>query len=154
MTPSTIRSAHLAKVAKGVKGPDAEASGHLVTDGFPVGDVVSPDTLIERANKAETSIYSVILPSFSRLQTDKRPIITPLEASGIINETGGKSFYATDKSFDALFQALAEDITASYAIAIYPDQDSKKAGDKTRKVTILSKNGYTIRQNRTEYNVK
>ena len=142
------------KSPKALKGRMPKRAVILVTDGFPVGDVVSPDTLIERANQAETSIYSVILPSFSRLQTDKRPVITPLEASGLINETGGKSFYATDKSFDALFQALAEDITASYAIAIYPDQDSKKAGDKTRKVTILSKNGYTIRQNRTEYNVK
>jgi Ca-activated chloride channel family protein len=126
----------------------------VITDGFPVGDVVSPDTIIQRANQAETSIYSVILPSYSRLQSDKRPVITPLEASGVINQTGGKSFYANDRSFDALFQALAEDITASYAIAIYPDQDSKKAGNKTRKVTILSRNGYTIRQNRTEYNVK
>ena len=35
----------------------------VVTDGFPVGDVVSPATVIERANNSETSIYSVILPS-------------------------------------------------------------------------------------------
>ena len=142
------------KSPKAIKGRMPKRAVILVSDGFPVGDVVSPDTLIERANAAETSIYSVILPSFSRLQTDKRPVITPLEASGVIDRTGGKSFYATDKSFDALFQSLAEDITASYAIAVYPDQDGKRTGDKTRKVTILSRNGYTIRQNRSEYKVK
>ena len=142
------------KSPKVIKGRMPKRAVILVSDGFPVGDVIAPDILIERANSAETSVYSVILPSFSRLQTDKRPVITPLEASGVIDRTGGKSFYATDKSFDALFQSLAEDITASYAIAVYPDQDGKKTGDKTRKVTILSRNGYTIRQNRSEYKVK
>ena len=142
------------KSPKVIKGRLPKRAVILVSDGFPVGDVVSPDTLIDRANNAETSVYSVILPSFSRLQADKRPVITPLEASGVIERTGGKSFYATDKSFDALFQALAEDITSSYAIAVYPDTDAKKLGDKTRKVTIQSRNGYTIRQNRNEYKVK
>lgn len=141
------------KSPKVIKGRMPKRAVILVSDGFPVGDVVSPDTLIERANIAETSVYSVILPSFSRFQADKRPVITPLEASGVIDRTGGKSFYATDKSFDALFQALAEDITASYAIAVYPDPD-RKPGDKTRTVTIQSRNGYKIRQNRTEYKVK
>jgi putative intracellular protease/amidase len=126
----------------------------LVSDGFPVGDVVSPETLIERANLAETSIYSVILPSYSRLQGDKRPVITPLEASGLIDKTGGKSFYATDKSFDALFQSLAEDITASYAIAFYPGDENKTADSKPRKVVIQSRSGFTIRQNRSEYKAK
>jgi Ca-activated chloride channel family protein len=142
------------KSPKVIKGKLPKRAVILVSDGFPVGDVVSPETLIDRANIAETSVYSVILPSFSRLQTDKRPVITPLEASGVIDRTGGKSFYATDRSFDALFQALAEDITASYAIAVYPDTDSKRSGDKTRKVTIQSRSGYTIRQNRNEYKVK
>jgi Ca-activated chloride channel homolog len=141
------------KSPKVIKGRLPKRAVILVSDGFPVGDVVSPETLIERANLAETSVYSVILPSYSRLQGDKRPVITPLEASGLIDKTGGKSFYVTDKSFDALFQALAEDITASYAIAFYPD-DKDKTDVKPRKVTIQSKNGYTIRQNRSEFKMK
>jgi Ca-activated chloride channel family protein len=141
------------KSPKVIKGRLPKRAVILVSDGFPVGDVVSPETLIERANLAETSVYSVILPSYSRLQGDKRPVITPLEASGLIDKTGGKSFYVTDKSFDALFQALAEDITASYAIAFYPD-DKDKADPRPRKVTIQSRNGFTIRQNRSEFSVK
>jgi Ca-activated chloride channel family protein len=141
------------KSPKVIRGRLPKRAVILVSDGFPVGDVVSPETLIERANAAETSVYSVILPSYSRLQGDKKPVMTPLEASGLIDRTGGKSFYATDKSFDALFQTLAEDIIASYAIAIYPDQDGGGAA-KARKVTIQTKSGFTVRQNRSEYKMK
>jgi Ca-activated chloride channel family protein len=142
------------KSPKVIRGRLPKRAVILVSDGFPVGDVVSPETLIERANLAETSVYSVILPSYSRLQGDKRPVITPLEASGLIDKTGGKSFYATDKSFDALFQSLAEDITASYAIAFYPGDENKTADSKPRKVIIQSRSGFTIRQNRSEYKAK
>jgi Ca-activated chloride channel family protein len=142
------------KSPKEIKGKMPKRAVILVSDGFPVGDVVSPETLIERANAAETSVYSVILPSFSRLQADKRPVMTPLEASGLIEKTGGKSFYATDKSFEALFQSLAEDITASYAIAIYPDAGARGSDPSPKKVLISSKAGFTVRQNRTEYKLK
>ncbi len=142
------------KSPKVIRGRMPKRAVILVSDGFPVGDVVSPETLIERANLAETSIYSVILPSFSRLQSDSRPIMTPLEASGLIDKTGGKSFYATDKSFDALFQSLAEDITASYAIAFYPNEEIKSTDARPRKVSIQSKSGFTIRQNRSDYKLK
>ncbi|MGH9944604.1 MAG: VWA domain-containing protein, partial [Pyrinomonadaceae bacterium] len=30
----------------------------LITDGFPVGDIVAPETVIERANAAEVSVYT------------------------------------------------------------------------------------------------
>jgi Ca-activated chloride channel homolog len=142
------------KSPKEIKGKMPKRAVILVSDGFPVGDVVSPETLIERANTAETSIYSVILPSYSRLQADKRPVMTPLEASGLIEKTGGKSFYATDKSFEALFQSLAEDITASYAIAIYPDTNNRASEAAPKKVLISTKAGFTVRQNRTEYKLK
>ena len=141
------------KSPKVIKGKFPKRAVILISDGFPVGDVVSPETLVERANAAETTVYSVILPSYSRLQIDKKPVMTPLEASGLIERTGGKSFYATNNSFDALFRSLAEEITASYAIAIYPDTDDTSGG-KTRSVTISSKAGFTVRQNRTEYKVK
>jgi VWFA-related protein len=32
----------------------------LITDGFPVGDTVAPRTVIERANDAETTVYSIL----------------------------------------------------------------------------------------------
>lgn len=125
----------------------------LITDGFPVGDTVSPKTVIERANDAETSVYSVLLPSFSRLQPDQKPLLTPLEASGLIEETGGKSFYATNRDFEPLFQALGEEITSSYALAFYPEEEKMKDG-KFREVRIETPAGFQVKQNRTGYRIK
>jgi len=144
------------KSPKTIKGKLPKRAVILISDGFPVGDVVSPDTLIERANAAETSVYSVILPSYSRLQAGKRPVLTPLEASGLIDRTGGKSFYATEDSLESLFQTLAEEITASYAIAFYPGKNENGSSDqaKPRAVSIRSKKGFNVRQNRTEYKPK
>jgi VWFA-related protein len=142
------------KSPKIIKGRLPKRAVILVSDGFPVGDVVSPETLVERANAAETTVYSVILPSYSRLQRDKKPVLTPLEASGLIDKTGGKSFYATDKSLETLFHALAEEITASYAIAFYPEKKDRPGETSPRKVTIGSRSGLTVRQNRTEYKLK
>jgi VWFA-related protein len=122
----------------------------LITDGFPVGDMVSPSTVIERANGFETSVYSVILPSFSRVQGKRNPLPTPLEASGLIQRTGGRSFYATDKDFDGLFKSLAEEITSSYAIAFYPKDEFRQDG-KFHQVRIEVRPGLKLTQNRNGY---
>jgi hypothetical protein len=79
-------------------------------------------------------------------------VFTPLEASGLIDRTGGKSLYATESDFEPLFAALAEELTGSYAVAFYP---SDHGGERTfRKVTIESRDGYNIRQNRPGYGPK
>jgi VWFA-related protein len=121
----------------------------VITDGFPVGDIVSPSTVVERANAAEVSLFSLILPSYSRLQGSGRPLLTPLEASGVVERTGGISLYANQRSFDPLFAKLAEEITSSYAIAFYPreaDRDGKFHG-----VKITTKKGRIVKQNRPGY---
>lgn len=125
----------------------------LITDGFPVGDTVSPKTVIERANRAETSVYSIILPSFSRLQADKKPLPTLLDASGLIERTGGRAFYANEKSYEPLFKSLAEEITASYVLAFYPKTENAAPG-KFRRIRIETPKGFQIKQNRTGYEVK
>ena len=125
----------------------------LITDGFPVGDTVSPKTVIERANEAETTVYSVILPSFSRLQKDKKPLLTPLEVSGLLEKTGGRAFYAGENNFEPLFQSLAEEITASYIVAFHANAEKRRDG-KFHQVRIESRNGLQIKQNRAGYQLK
>ena len=125
----------------------------LITDGFPVGDTVKPQTVIERANEAETTIYSVILPSFSRLQKDKKPLLTPLEASGLLEKTGGRAFYASENNFEPLFQNLAEEITASYILALYPNAE-KRQDEEFHQIKIESRNGLLVKQNRLGYQLK
>lgn len=125
----------------------------LITDGFPVGDTISPKTVIERANDAETTVYSVLLPSYSRMQRDKKPVLTSLEASGLLEKTGGSAFYATQKNFEPLFKSLAEEITASYVLAFYP-KPATQADGKFRRVKIEAPKNFQIRQNRSGYEMK
>lgn len=122
----------------------------LITDGFPVGDTVTPKTVIERANNSETTVYSVLLPSFSRLQKNKKPLPTPLEASGLLERTGGRAFYAGEKSFEPLFKALAEEITASYVLAFYPKAENEQ-NKKIHQVRIEAPKGLQVKQNRAGY---
>ncbi|MGI8556406.1 MAG: VWA domain-containing protein [Pyrinomonadaceae bacterium] len=125
----------------------------LITDGFPVGDTVTPKTVIERANAAETSIYTVILPSYSRLQGGRKPLPTPLEVSGLVEKTGGRSFYANEKDYEPLFKSLAEEITSSYVLAFYPSEKNRTDG-KFHKVEIEVPKGLQIKQNRNGYQIK
>ena len=125
----------------------------VITDGYPVGDTVSPATVIERANSAETSVYALILPSYSRLSANDKPVMTLLEASGLIERTGGRSFYATEKDFEPLFNALAEEITASYALAFYPDT-SRIAKEKFYEVKIETNMELLVKQNRRGFRLK
>ncbi|MBC7798489.1 MAG: VWA domain-containing protein [Pyrinomonadaceae bacterium] len=124
----------------------------VVSDGFPVGDTVSPSLVIERANKADVSVFTVTLPSFAKisLSRDRSPLPTPLDVSGLTEKTGGKNVYATDKDFEPLFKALADDVTNSYIIAFYPS-DGKKNDGRFHKVKIVSDKGFEIKQNRDGY---
>ena len=136
------------KSPKAIKDRIPRRAVILITDGFPVGDIVSSSTVIERANDSETSVFSVLLPSFSRLQRDGRRILTPLEASGLSERTGGMSITAVESNFDKIFEALAEELTASYAIAFYPEEGERQG---ERRVKIESTSGLLVRQNRTTY---
>src|ERR1700752_3836093 len=71
----------------------------LITDGFPVGDVVSPETVIQRANASDASVYVVTMPSYTRLlaAAQMTPLPTPLDVSGLVERTGGRSIYANEK---------------------------------------------------------
>ena len=126
----------------------------VVTDGFPVGDTVAPKTVIERANVAEVSVYTVTLPSYSRLlapaESGRTPLPTPLDVSGLAEKTGGTSIYATDRDYAPLFKALAEEVTSAYVLAIYPPEEKRRDG-RFHTIRIEAPRGYTIRQSRTGY---
>ena len=126
----------------------------VVTDGFPVGDTVSPRTVIERANEANVSVYTVTLPSFSRLLasagTKRAPLPTPLDVSGLAEKTGGTNFYATAEDYEPLFRALAEEVTSTYVLAFYPPEEKRRDG-RFHTVRVEAPRGLQARQNRNEY---
>jgi Ca-activated chloride channel family protein len=124
----------------------------VVTDGFPVGDTVSARTVIERANLADVSVYTVTLPSFSRMlvSTERQPLPTPLDVSGLAEKTGGRSVYATDRDFEPLFRALAEEVESAYVLAFYPPEEKRRDG-RFHTIRIEAPRGLTVRQSRPGY---
>ena len=124
----------------------------VITDGFPVGDVVAPATVIERANAADVSVYTVTLPSYSRMlvSAERQPLPTPLDVSGLTEKTGGLSVYATDRDFEPLFRTLAEEVTSSYVLAFYPSEEKRRDG-RPHNIRIEGPPGLTIRQSRPSY---
>lgn len=121
----------------------------VITDGFPVGDTVSSSTVIERANAADASIYVVTLPSYSRVMavSSAAPLPTPLDVSGLADLTGGRSVYAEDKHYEALFRALAEEVTSAYVLAFYPPEQKRRDG-QFHNVRIEGPKGLILRQSR------
>lgn len=121
----------------------------VVTDGFPVGDVVAPETVIERANAADASIYVVTLPSYSRVMASasQAPLPTPLDVSGLAELTGGRSIYADEKDYEPLFRALAEEVTSAYVLAFYPPEEKRRDG-KFHGIRVEGPGGLTLRLSR------
>lgn len=124
----------------------------VVTDGFPVGDTVSARTVIERANAADVSVYTVTLPSYSRLlvSTTRTPLPTPLDVSGLTELTGGRNVYANEKDFEPLFRSLAEEVTSTYVLAYYPPEEKRRDG-RYHSIRIEGPRGMSVRQSRPGY---
>lgn len=138
------------KAPKSIRGQEPRRAVVVITDGFPVGDVISPQTVIERANKTGVSVFSVILPSYSKFSVGRRPLLTPFESSGLVAKTGGISLYANEKNLEPLFNSLAERIATTYSIAFYPDETKINPGE-FRRVRVESTKGFRITQNRPGY---
>jgi VWFA-related protein len=127
----------------------------VVTDGFPVGDTISPKTVIERANAADVSVYAVTLPSYSRIMpaSTQTPLPTPMDVSGLVELTGGKNVYANEKDYGPLFRALAEEVASAYVLAFYPPEEKRRDG-QTHSIRVEGPRGLTLRQSRSEYLAK
>jgi Ca-activated chloride channel homolog len=127
----------------------------VITDGFDVGDVVSPDTVIERANAADTSVYVVTMPSYSQLLASAKvmPLPTPLDVTGVVEKTGGRSIYATEHDLGPLFRAIAEEVSSAYVLGFYPPSQNRKDG-KFHSIRVAGPAGVTLRQSRPGYQSK
>lgn len=126
----------------------------VVTDGFPVGDTVAPETVIERANAQGVSVYTLTLPSFARLLAPAdgahAPLPTPLDVSGLVEKTGGANVYATQSDFEPFFKALADELVSTYVLAFYPPEENRR-DRRFHQIRITAPEGFTIRQNRPGY---
>jgi len=127
----------------------------VITDGFPVGDTVSPNTVIERANAADTSVYVVTMPSYTRLLASAQmtPLPTPLDVSGLVDKTGGRSVYANQQDLGPLFRSIAEEVAAAYVLGFYPPREIRTDG-KFHTVRVEGPRGMILRQSRPGYQAR
>jgi VWFA-related protein len=127
----------------------------VITDGFPVGDTIAPETVIERANAADTSVYVVTMPSFNNLLASAQvtPLPTPLDVSGLVEKTGGRSVYANQQDLGPLFRAIAEEVAAAYVLGFYPPRENRNDG-QFHTIRIEGPHGMILRQSRPGYQAK
>jgi VWFA-related protein len=127
----------------------------VITDGFPVGDTVAPETVIERANAADASVYVVTMPSFTNLLASAQvtPLPTPLDVSGLVEKTGGRSVYANQQDLGPLFRAIAEEVAAAYVLGFYPPRENRNDG-QFHTIRIEGPHGMLLRQSRPGYQAK
>jgi VWFA-related protein len=121
----------------------------VITDGFDSASIIDRREVIRRANDVGVTIYSVTLPSFALSGADSSTrVITPLDASRIVEASGGQDFPANAHDFTPIFKALAEEIRASYALAYYPENRDGKRHELHVKT---SRPDVKIRASRTSY---
>jgi hypothetical protein len=84
------------------------------------------------------------------VSTERQPLPTPLDVSGLAEKTGGASVYATDRDFDPLFRELAEEVTSAYVLAFYPPEEKRRDG-RFHTIRIEAPRGLTVRQSRPGY---
>ncbi len=121
----------------------------VISDGFDSASIIDRRELVQRANAAGVTVYSITLPSYmlSVTRATER-VITPLDATRLVSSTGGRDFAADAEDFAPVFKALAEEIRASYALAYYPEWRDGKYHELRIKT---SRPGIQLRVNRTGY---
>lgn len=123
----------------------------VLTDGY---DNVSPpeqDDLIQRANDAGVTIYSITLPSYMPGGVGNKRVMTLLDVSRLVPLTGGADFSADTRDFAPVFRSIAEEIRSSYTLAYYPPEPNRRDG-RTHQIRIECKRtGAIIRASRTSY---
>lgn len=106
----------------------------VISDGYDSVDPVDQRDLIQRANDAEVTVYSITIPSYMAGTAGQRAL-TLLDVARIVPLTGGADFSADALDFTPVFKAIAEEIRSSYTLAFYPPEKNRRDG-RTHKILI------------------
>lgn len=122
----------------------------LVSDGGDTAKSTTYDEALEQALRGEVMIYSIIdVPieaSAGRDTGGEHALITLAE------QTGGKSFYASEGGLDKAFQKVSEDLRTQYLLGYYPKNQEPGRSFHRVQVTVprADKGDFNIRY-RTGY---
>ena len=78
----------------------------VVTDGMDSVDPIDQSRLIEKANAAEVTVYSLTLPSYAPGWGPSQRVMTLLDVSRVVPLTGGKDFSADISDFLPIFPII------------------------------------------------
>jgi len=123
----------------------------VITDGFDYTSLIDHKELIRRANDAGVTVYSITLPSYVLSPQGKQRVPTLLDATGLVQRTGGIDFPAEERDFIRIYRALAEEIRASYLLAYYPPKQHLRDGLSHQIKITTTRPGMTVRQSRYGY---
>jgi VWFA-related protein len=123
----------------------------VITDGFDYTSLIDRREVIRHANNAGVTVYSITLPSYILSPQGKQRVPTLLDAAGIVAQTGGMDFPAEDHDFARIFQAIAEEVRASYIVAYYPPKTDLRDGQSHQIKILIRRPGVTVRQSRYGY---
>lgn len=122
----------------------------IITDGYAV-DTAEELNLIQRANDAEVTVYSVTLPSYLGATGGGQRVMTLLDVSRVVPMTGGADFSADVRDFTPVFKAIAEEIRSGYTLAYSPPEKSKRDGQVHQIRVEVKRSGAIVRSSRTSY---
>jgi len=122
----------------------------VISDGFPTGDTVSPPTVIERANAANVTVYTVTMPSYGYGAMRGQPVPTILDVSGLAAQTGGVNVYATDRNYAEALKAVSTEVLSRYILAFYPAREKRPDGN-FHHLSVQVPGGMTVSLSRRGY---
>ncbi|MEW6125878.1 MAG: VWA domain-containing protein [Acidobacteriota bacterium] len=122
----------------------------IVTDGYDNVDPTEQTELIQSANDAEVTVYSITLPSYPAGGNQPR-IMTLLDVSRVVPSTGGADFSADVSDFTPVFKAIAEEIQSGYTVAYYPSEKSRNDGRAHQLRVEVKKTGAIVRASRSSF---
>lgn len=117
----------------------------LVSDGGDTAKSTTYPEALEEALRSEVMIYSIIdVPIEASAGRDiggEHALITLSE------QTGGKSFYASEGGLDKAFERVSEDLRTQYLIAYYPHDQEKDRSFHRLTVTVprADKDAFNVR---------
>jgi len=123
----------------------------VITDGIDSVDTVDQRDMIQRANNAEVTVYSITLPSYLPGLGPNQRAMTLLDVARIVPMTGGTDFSADTNDFTPMFRAIAEEIRSGYTLAYYPPDKTRHDGRIHQLRVEVAKSGAIVRASRNNY---
>jgi VWFA-related protein len=121
----------------------------LLTDGDDNSSRVSPQEVVEAAQRRNVAIYAISVNAI-----EAPPLRDPKHSDGILemfaSETGGRAFFPKDaKQLSSYFQAISNELRTQYSIA-YRSTNAKRDGT-FRKIRIDAREGHYLVRSRAGY---